>query len=45
MAKLKAAKGKRKTTAKSAWHALPCGILIVGIMALIFLLFFYGLRG
>ncbi len=46
MAKFKPAKPKGKTTAKkSARGAIPCLILVIGIMAFLMLLFFYALKG
>ncbi len=45
MAKFKAAKGKRKSSAKSNWSALPCAIIVISVIALVTLLFFYGLKG
>jgi hypothetical protein len=45
MAKIKAAKGKRKRAAKTAWNALPCAFLVLGMMTLVGLLFFYSLKG
>jgi hypothetical protein len=45
MAKFKAVRPKRKTSAKSALRAVPCLVIIVGLFALMFLLFFFGLKG
>ncbi|HEX8986277.1 MAG TPA: hypothetical protein VF767_12605 [Bryobacteraceae bacterium] len=45
MAKIKAAARKRKKGAKSAWNAVPCAILVLGLMTLVGLLFFYSLKG
>lgn len=45
MAKIKAATGKRKKGAKTAWNAVPCAILVLGLMTLVGMLFFYSLKG
>jgi hypothetical protein len=45
MGKFKPVRLKRKTSAKSALRAVPCLVIIVGLFALLFLLFFFGLKG
>jgi hypothetical protein len=45
MAKFKPAKQKSKAGAKSARGAIPCIIVVIGIMAFVMLLFFYALKG
>ncbi|MGE5644306.1 MAG: hypothetical protein ACM336_00805 [Acidobacteriota bacterium] len=48
MAKLKPARSKTKgksTVKQSTRAAVPCIVLILGIMALLMLLFFYALKG
>lgn len=45
MGKFKPVRLKRKTSAKSALRAVPCLVIIVGGFALVFLLFYFGLKG
>ena len=45
MAKFKAAKAKKKGPSTKALGVIPCLVVVIGVMALVTLLFFLALKG